>query len=618
MRVLLLVLIAISCATAQQAPERVYGTADGLAHQRITALAQDDRGFLWIGSEGGLDRFDGRTFMNLTHDGGKPPGAVRALARDGHHLLVTTDAGVVRMLLDAHGRDRFERGAPRRPTTPAPERVSGPRTLRDHEGNLWTATDTGLVMQRHGRAASLRAGRELPAALRAVTSIAEAGDGAIWFGTRGAGVLRLGRADSARVTELAGLPTQNVTAVLPLGPDYVLVGTEAGLLLRQGRRTHVFGRAQGLPSDTIRALVASHRGRGVWIATPGGLVRWDGANIRTFTTREGLPSNDILALAEDPFGDIWLGTAAGACTIVSSAQFEVRPVETTGTHRVTSVYIDASGRLWFGCEGRGVVHLAATGVLEVTPDDGLAGRRVVFITEDSTSTMYFGTNAGVSVLPGRNRMHFEDGGPHWMLGRSEPVVRAFHRRISMHTLTTANGLHGDEMLAAAVLRASDGSLWFGGAGGATRYAPSTIAAPQRASVLLVALQIGDTATTPARSIELAPDNAVFAVRCVLPSFTNPGQVRYHFRLDGHEYLWHESDDGRMLYTGLPPGSYRLVVRATTGEGVWIAEQTVLAVEVAAPLSARWWVQALALAAAAAAGWFARLRYARRPRAGTAG
>jgi hypothetical protein len=373
----------------------------------------------------------------------------------------------------------------------------------------------------------------------------------------------------------------------------------------------VFGRAQGLPSDTIRALVASPRGGGGWIATPGGLVRWDGENIRTFTTREGLPSNDILAIAEDPFGDIWAGTGAGACTIVSSAQFAVRPVETTGTERVTSVYIDASGRPWFGCEGRGVVHLSATGVLGVASDDGLAGRSVVFITEDSTGAMYFGTNAGVSVLPGRNRMHFETGGPRWRLGVPDPVVKAFHRRISMHTLTTANSLHGDEMLSGAVLRASDGGLWFGGVGGATRHAPSPDVAYPHAMVLLAALQIGDTATTPARAISLSHDNAIFAVRCVLPSFTNADQVRYHFRLDGHEYLWHESLDGRMLYTGVPPGSYRLIVRATTGEGAWSTEQTVLAVEVAAPLTGRVWFQLLVLAAAAAAGWFAHVRRVRR-------
>jgi ligand-binding sensor domain-containing protein len=610
-RVVVMVLLAISCATAQHVPERVYGTADGLAHQRVTALEQDDRGFLWIGSEGGLDRFDGQTFTSFSRIGGKPLGAVRSIERDGLHLRVRTETGEARLLIDPHGRDRFESGALRpsthTDTSLAPEAV----TLRDHEGNVWRATRRGLAMRRSGRAVCLLAGRELPAALRAVTAVAEAGDGAIWLATRGAGVLRLDRADSSRITVLAGLPSQDVTAVLPLGPDYVLVGTESGLLLRQGRRTHMFTTAQGLPSDTIRALVASPRGGGVWIATAGGLVRWDGSNLRTFTTREGLPSNDILAIAEDPFGDIWVGTGAGACTIVSSAQFAVRPVEATGTDRVTSVYIDGSGRPWFGCEGRGVVHLSATGLLGVEADDGLAGRGVVFITEDSTGTMYFGTNAGVSVLPGRNRMHFETGGPRWRLGVPDPVVKAFQRRISIYTLTTANSLHGDEMLSGAVLRASDGGLWFGGSGGVTRYAPSPVVTYPRAMVLLVGLQIGDTATTPARAISLSHDNAIFAVRCVLPSFTNAGQVRYHFRLDGHEYLWHESPDGRMLYTGIPPGSYRLVVRATTGEGAWSTEQTVLAVEVAAPLHERWWMQVLALALAVAAGWFAHVRRVRR-------
>ncbi len=604
-----LLLLCSSVVMAQHVPQRVYGTGDGLAHRRVTALAQDGRGFLWVGSEGGLDRFDGRTFVSFSRIEGKPLGPVHALAVAGDLLEVTTGTGVRRLRLGVFADDAFEQtGSGRTVATPrAREDAGTPVLMRDRERNVWRASEEGLAVSRPDRSLCMLRGRELPSDLRAVVSIAVGTDGSLWFATRGAGALRIGPVTAteqkpARIERVEALPTADVTAVLPLGPTYILFGTECGLLVREGTRTHRFTTAQGLPSDTIRALVASRLGRGVWIATAGGLVRWDGRNLRTFTTREGLPSNNILCIAEDPFGTLWVGTDAGACTIVPAAQYAVKPVETVDRVRVTAVYIDQSGRPWIACEGRGIVHHAASSIVRITHDDGLAGRTIVFILEDSTGAMYFGSNAGVSVLPAANRRHFEPDERIRGFMRAEPVVRAFHRAISIHTLTTASGLHGNEMHAAA-LRDSAGRLWFGGVDGTTRYTPPARDVVRGARVLLAGLQIGDTATVPAASIELPTDDAVFAVQCILPSFRT-GQVRYYFRLEGHEYRWHESLDGRMLYTGLKPGTYSLRVRATTGEGIWYSDEDVLTVHVATPLTDRVWIQFLVLAAAVAAGWFA--------------
>jgi len=87
---------------------------------------------------------------------------------------------------------------------------------------------------------------------------------------------------------------------------------------------------------------------------------------------------------------------------------------------------------------------------------------------------------------------------------------------------------------------------------------------------------------------LGEDDHVLRARVLLPSFRNPGQVHYLYQLQGMEYTWHRSDDGRILYTGLEPGSYVLVVQATIGEGIWSRRQELLRIEVLPPIHRRGW------------------------------
>ena len=162
-------------------------------------------------------------------------------------------------------------------------------------------------------------------------------------------------------------------------------------------------------------------------------------------------------------------------------------------------------------------------------------------------------------------------------------------------------------------------MWFGGGAGASSYNParppavggwvpplcrrSDGAAPDALPmrVLLAELCIDDTCTALREAVALGADQRVLRARVLLPTFRNPGQLRFLYQLRGMEYTWHESSDGRILYTGLEPGEYTLVVQATIGEGIWSARQTLVRIEVAPPLQRRWWFLLLLVLAAAGAG-----------------
>jgi hypothetical protein len=109
------------------------------------------------------------------------------------------------------------------------------------------------------------------------------------------------------------------------------------------------------------------------------------------------------------------------------------------------------------------------------------------------------------------------------------------------------------------------------------------------SILLRQVCINDTCTELREQIELRTDDHVLRFRCLLPSFRNAGQVRFLYQLQGMEYTWHSSSDGRILYTGLSPGSYLLAVQADLGEGVWTRRQQLITVIVQAPLFESVWL-----------------------------
>jgi hypothetical protein len=109
--------------------------------------------------------------------------------------------------------------------------------------------------------------------------------------------------------------------------------------------------------------------------------------------------------------------------------------------------------------------------------------------------------------------------------------------------------------------------------------------------------VNDTCTAQRGRISLGPDDHVLHARLLLPSFRNPGDVRFLYQLEGMEYSWHTSVDGEILYTGIPPGSYVLTVQAYLGEGVWSNRVRLLEVYVAAPLYERsvFWIAVIAAA-----------------------
>jgi ligand-binding sensor domain-containing protein len=466
----------------------------------------------------------------------------------------------------------------------------------DHEGGIWCGSDNGLfhfVPQRF---------RHFPVDSGAVVrSLLESRDRELYAGTLGKGFYRFFGGESVHIDMRDGLPGNDIHAMHELVTGELLIATDNGVIVWGSDGVQPVPESLLLPDVRVRDILYA-RNKTYWFATMNGLVHWDGERSMVFGVSDGLPSAEITCLAEDAFGFIIVGTRNGLARVRATAGGTVSVVPELQDMHVTSLLLDRDDRLWVGTRGNGVLVRIDERVLQLGPAQGLPAGSIAFIGQDNYGGLYFGANRTISVLPRpfmQNLLPVDTVRERYR--NVPPGQLPFLRMLSMYSLTREMGLQCDELQHGAVLRDAMGYMWFGGSRGVTSYNPpqparvgqwipplcrglrGTPAPAPRFGIMLGELFIDNMRMTGRSSIVMNPGDHVLRARMLMPSFRNPGQTFFLYRLRDMEYTWHRSDDGRILYTALEPGKYTLEVQATIGEGIWSFRRQLLEIEVRAPM-----------------------------------
>jgi signal transduction histidine kinase/CheY-like chemotaxis protein/outer membrane protein assembly factor BamB len=337
----ILMLLPPWAARAAEMPPMVFRhltVEEGLAQNTVMATLQDSRGFLWIATQNGLDRYDGFSLRHFTHqrgaDDGLPSNYIWAIVEDhaGDLWLAVKDGGVVRFDIrtEKFTNYRHDAGNPASISTDMTRQL-----LIDRLDRVWIATAGGglcVLDPRTGRAQRLVHDPARSDSLNSDTvgALAEDHEGRIWVGTDGGVDL--------------WLPQQN-------GFQHF---------------THSASDPRSLSSNTVATLYVDSSDT-LWVGTyDGGLNRFDGAQ-RGFTVYAAEPSNparlsnpEVRALLEDSEGRFWVGTAGGLDLLNRAtgrfARFEHDPTDPQSLrdNYVVSLYQDRGGLLWVGTVNGGV------------------------------------------------------------------------------------------------------------------------------------------------------------------------------------------------------------------------------------------------------------------------
>lgn len=395
----LLIATSASPAWALRPATRLYGAADGLPHTRVTAVAQDGDGFLWVGTyRGGLARYDGVHWDVLSMSDGLPSRNIDFIATSPQGtVFATTPAGWGRV----KGL-RFE-------ALPAlPDGLAAAVLFARSDREVWLGTERGLFVSRGG-AAPVRVSLGAKGDAAEVMTFAPTSDGALLVGT-GAGLARVDLAQGAAVTWPAGLPEDGVAALTVLADGSLVVGTESRGTYRG--RPGAFRAMAGAP-DPI-ALLAD--GVGFFAGTSGrGAFRCEGESCAPVTA-PGLDAGPVVFhVFRDRDGVVWFATDSGLLKRAASAFATLEPAD--GFPEPVAIYGMAEtrdGAVWFAAGSQGVLRLGADGrVRRFTWRDDVpegtvthvftsADRRIVWVTSREGLGWIEGDRVHMRPLPSRS------------------------------------------------------------------------------------------------------------------------------------------------------------------------------------------------------------------------
>lgn len=407
----------------------VWTSESGLPQNTIDSIVQTRDGYLWVGTEEGVARFDGVRFV--VHDRQNAP-ALRSSfisslfeGRDGTLWIGTYGGGLVRMrngTIEAFqpqllGSDRIREmhiagGALFAATAGGGLlRIDGEKVTRfttrnglptdriwaledDGAGGLWVATHGGGVVRwRDSRVQELIGTREGLPNVHARALLRDR-DGTLWIGTDGGGVVAWRNGAVARtLTTGDGLPSNLIRSLLRDRDGSLWIGTDAGLARWRGARAEPFGIAEGLPSPTVRALHEDREGS-LWVGTTGGLVRLSDTRFASFTRKEGLSADAIRAVLEDRNGTIWAGTEGGGLCEMTAPVRCLTKADGLPHDTIYALANSGDGSLWAGTDGGGVVRLRDRKVVETIAD--LPNSRVRALVETANGDLWVSTTAGLA------------------------------------------------------------------------------------------------------------------------------------------------------------------------------------------------------------------------------
>jgi len=442
---------------------QIWLTENGLPQNTVQAITQTRDGYLWIGTQEGLARFNGTGFVVFDKDNTPQfkSNDIRALLEDRTGALwISTSYGLVKRQGGAFTSFTTAEGLPDNSIGPLAE---GP------DGTIWIATAGGLARYVNNSIGAFAAG-ELGKNDN-IQTLFQDRSGVLWIGSaNGLSTLKDNQTiESPARQELMG---RNVSAVAQDKNGRLWFGTNSGLVSFEGTRSTTYTTANGLPDDHVNFLAADREGC-VWIGTSGGLARLRVDAQPSVTVFEGLSSNLILSIFEDREGSLWVGTESGGLNLLRDKKFTTFTTKQgLASDLVKSIYQDKSGAVWIGTNGGGLSVLRNGTFQSYTTKDGLSSNVVLSLYGDDKGTLWIGTPDGLSQLKdGKFKTFTVAEGLSSDLVRSIYVDRAGTVWVGTRnglnqirdgvftTFTTRDGLANDFI--GAIFEDSRGSLWIG-------------------------------------------------------------------------------------------------------------------------------------------------------------
>jgi len=498
----------------------------------IHAIAEDARGDLWVGTDRGLAHIHGGA-VDILDATHLPASNVYSLLFDrDHNLWIGTIAGVARMTSDG----KLQR-------LPQPEAAI--RALfEDADGNVWIGSETGLDRLRDGDVIPL--GKSEGVTDDAAFGVREDEAGAMWI-TTADGLFRIAPGEVTG-TRLIG-DHGRMYAVYSDTRGDVWVGSGDGGVgrLHDGKLTWL-GQQRW---ERIRTFAET--AEGIWLGTDHGLFR-----LRSDRLEDAEPVITGIAvgtLVPDASGALWMGTNGGG--LMRWRGTGAAPIPPGGPPRSTranTIMFDPDGTMWVGTTGAGLWRLRDGHWDVFTVKDGLFDDLMWAVIDDGLGYLWMSSNRGI-----------------WRVARAQLEARAAGLRTLVDSTVygESDGMRDRECNGGhnpAGWRARDGRLWFPTAKGVVVIDPAHLHPSRPPGTLVETVRIDGWPQRLADALVMPPGTSRLEVGYTAPVLRGPDRLRFRYRLDPFDRTWNDAGELRVAqYTNLPPGNYHFLVEAAVDD-----------------------------------------------------
>jgi signal transduction histidine kinase/CheY-like chemotaxis protein/ligand-binding sensor domain-containing protein len=413
-----------------------FATREGLCQINVNSIIQDSRGFMWIGTRNGLNRYDGYKFLTYRHDSKDDNSLTNNMITD-----LAEDAGGNIWIATTNGLNRYERKTglftryihDNHNTNSLANNIINRLTF-DNDSILWVATQNGGLDRLNIKRKTFSHHAHVDGVSATISddnvrTVYKDSKGRIWAGTANGGVNLFNRgSDTFSAYPFVDPQNHSVSgrSVISLAENNkheMWVGTqEDGLYLFNTdngtfkRFRHEENSSNTISANTIYSL-SKDEGGNLWVGTEnGGLTVWDIKTQKFYqymhdeVDGNSINGNSIYAICRDRIGNMWLGAFSGGINLFkkSTSSFSLyRHNSLPGSlsnNYVLALFEDKEKNIWAGTDGGGLNKFdqqngTFTHYKQQAGVKGLSGNYVLVINQDDKGDLWVGTwGNGVTVM----------------------------------------------------------------------------------------------------------------------------------------------------------------------------------------------------------------------------
>ncbi len=564
-------------------------------------ILADDDGYIWIGNESGLYRYNEKDNSVKEYHEGKG-----SLSNDFIHKLsldskgnvwISTDGGGITIINNKTSQISYilpgqEKGALKSGAVDA--------VFEDRDHRIWIGTLRGGINIWDTRKNPFTTVSNVPFNKNSlindfILSFCEGSNGDVWIGTDGAGISHWDRKSNLfhNYKHISGdggsLSNNNVSRIIRDSQNQIWIATYGGGINKFNPSTNSFLSYPCLNSDynyyerNVWSLYEDQHNN-VWAGacTNGGFYVLNRKKDRFELFDPAL--RDVITITEDRDGRLWTGTFNQL--ILVDKRSKKHRVFKIG-YAVRAIYEDKKGRFWVGTEGGGLLLFnKKTGAFKTySEQDGLPSNAILNILEDQKGNLWLSTFNGLSVL--------------------NPDSKKFKN------FYESDGLQSNQFNYNAALKLSSGEFLFGGIKGFNVFYPESIKPYTNVpKIFITGLRINNLpyeldssfvnkqSVYTLKTLELPYDKAVISVDFAALDYSGAQKISYSYFLEGWDNSWNNAGKSRIAnYSKLREGTYFLRIKSTNAEGIWVDNEKVLKLIILPPWWRSWWAYLTYLALA---------------------